>query len=291
MFKNYHIGHFIGEPQREVPFAITRFETMQEPDVDDLHKHTFYEVLWIEKGKTKQFIDYQEYEIADNTMFFISQGQLHSFEAWQGVEGACIMFTEDFFLLNQNSKDLLFELSFLDNLYANPFLDLSEQNIAELKPTIQLLIEEKERKDCSNTILQSLLHILLTKIQRCIDEKRANVSSKKYLVLFKKFKKLLDENFEKQLSVSDYAEKLSVTQHHLNLVAKEITGKTATEVIRARTILEAKRLLTFTDFTVTEIAFRLGFEENSYFSRVFKKETNISPNEFKNQMSEKYHIV
>lgn len=58
----------------------------------------------IRKGETKQFIDYQEYKISDNTLFFISQGQLHSFEAWHGLEGFAIMVTEDFFLLNQQNQ-------------------------------------------------------------------------------------------------------------------------------------------------------------------------------------------
>ena len=281
MFKHYHIGHFLNQPNRQIPFAIMDFETMQEPEVEDLHKHTFYEILWIKKGKTKQFIDYQEYEIADNTLFFISQGQLHSFEAWQGLEGYTIMFTEDFFLLNHQNKDLLFELSFLDNLYANPFLDLSPADVAEIEPIIALLVLENEREDRSNLILQSLLHVLLAKIQRCIDQRQTQHFPKRYLLLFKQFKSLLDKHFTQLLTASDYAEKLSITQHHLNLISKEIAGKTATEIIRARIILEAKRMLSFSDLTVTEIAYQLGFEENSYFSRIFRKETGLSPVEFR----------
>lgn len=259
------------------------FQTMQEPEVEDLHKHTFYEILWIKKGKTKQFIDYQEYEITDNTLFFISQGQLHSFEAWQGLEGFTILFTEDFFLLNQQNKDFLFELSFLDNLYANPFLDLSPEDVSEIEPIIALLVSENSRIAPSAAILQSLLHVLLAKIQRCIDQKQTSRYPKRYLLQFKQFKKLLDEHFAQQFTVIDYAEKLSITQHHLNLISKEVAGKTTTEIIRARVMLEAKRMLSFSDMTVTEIAYQLGYEENSYFSRVFKKETGLSPVEFRNQ--------
>jgi AraC-like DNA-binding protein len=281
MFQHYHIGHFLNQPNQQIPFAIMDFQTMQEPEVEDLHKHTFYEILWIKKGKTKQFIDYQEYEITDNTLFFISQGQLHSFEAWQGLEGFTILFTEDFFLLNQQNKDFLFELSFLDNLYANPFLDLSPEDISEIEPIIALLVSENSRTVPSAAILQSLLHVLLAKIQRCIDQKQTSRYPKRYLLQFKQFKKFLDEHFVQQFTVIDYAEKLSITQHHLNLISKEVAGKTATEIIRARVMLEAKRMLSFSDMTVTEIAYQLGYEENSYFSRVFKKETGLSPVEFR----------
>lgn len=53
MFKHYHIGHFFNQSNKQLAFAIMDFETMQEPNVDDLHKHTFYEILWVKKGKTK----------------------------------------------------------------------------------------------------------------------------------------------------------------------------------------------------------------------------------------------
>lgn len=290
MFKHYNIGHFLNQPHNPTQFEITRFETMDEPDVEDFHRHTFYEILWIEKGRTKQFIDYQEYETQDNTLFFISQGQLHCFEEWQGVEGVCLMFTEDFFLLNQQNKNLLFELSFLDNLYAFPYLKLSPTHIHELKPTLELLLSEKARIDSSEAILQSLLHVFLMKIQRCITTQTPLTYPATYLRIFKHFKALLDQYFAENLSASSYADKLAITTHHLNLVVKQITGKTASEVIRARSILEAKRLLTFSALSVGEIGFRLGFEEKSYFSRIFKQDTGFTPIDFKNKMSEKYHI-
>jgi AraC-like DNA-binding protein len=98
----------------------------------------------------------------------------------------------------------------------------------------------------------------------------------------------LEEHFEENKTVNFYARKLNVTQHHLNLIVKAVTGKTAGEIIRARSILEAKRLLTFTDSTVAEIAFQLRYTDSSYFAKAFKAETHQSPIEFKNQMSEKY---
>jgi AraC-like DNA-binding protein/mannose-6-phosphate isomerase-like protein (cupin superfamily) len=290
MFKTYHIGHFINQPQSSIPFAITRFENMSEPDVDDFHKHTFYEILWIEEGCTKQFIDYQEYEIKANSLFFISPNQLHYFETWQELKGVSLMFTEDFFLINQQNKNLLFELSFLDNFYSNPFLLLNEQNSREIKPIFQQLINEKSRKDCSEIIIQALLIVLLSMIQRIVNEDIKKNINRKYLLIFKKFNGLLEDNFKNNLSASEYANKLNITNHHLNLIVKEITGKTLSEVIKARKVLEAKRLLTFSHQNISEIGYFLGFEEKSYFSRIFKQETGQTPQDFKKKMSQKYHI-
>lgn len=288
LFPFYSIGHFINQPTNRTEFEIMRFEEMEEPDVDDIHKHTFYEILWTEKGISKQTIDYKEYKVLPNSLFFISPNQVHEFEEWKPLKGGTILFTADFFLLNHNNKDKLFELSFLDNFYANPCIQLSKKNFADIKQTIDFIAQEQKRKDKSDSITQSLLHILLSQVQRCIDSDSSQTVSKKYLILFKQFKTLLDKHFSENKTTAFYAKQLHVTAHHLNLICKTVTGKTASEVIRARSILEAKRLLTFTDKTVSEIAFELNYTDSSYFAKTFKLETNQSPIAFKNQMSEKY---
>ncbi|WP_373497034.1 AraC family ligand binding domain-containing protein, partial [Aquiflexum sp.] len=138
-FPHYTIGHFINEPDNSTEFEIMRFEDMIEPEVDDVHKHTFYEIIWIEEGNSRQTIDYKTYEIAPQSLFFISPNQVHEFEAWQPLKGGSILFTEDFYLLNQTNKDRLFVLSFLDNFYADPCLRLQETELAEIKHTIDWL--------------------------------------------------------------------------------------------------------------------------------------------------------
>lgn len=287
-FPLYSIGHFINQPDNPTEFEITRFEQMEEPDVDDPHKHTFYEIIWIDSGKSRQTIDYIEYELSPASLFFISPGQLHLFEEWEPLRGGSILFSEDFFLLNQQDKDKLFELSFLDNFYANPLLKPTAENFADIRHTIELLCREQQRSDRSNTITQSLLHVLLAQIQRCIDLEDGQPLSKKYVILYKKLKSLLDQHFAENLPVSAYADKLNITQHHLNLVCKQVTGKTASDVVRSRSMLEAKRLITFSDLTITEVASQLNFLDSSYFARVFRSETGLSPVAFKQAMSEKY---
>lgn len=290
IFKHYNIGHFINQPTSQTAFEVLRFDEIEEPDVDDFHKHSFYEILWTEKGSSKQIIDYKEYKVLPGSLFFISPNQVHHFEEWKPLKGGTILFTEDFFLLNQINKDQLFELSFLDNFYANPCLSLPRKSFLEMKNIIDLMYAEYKRKDKKQTILQSYLHILLGQVQRCVDRQEPKIILKKYLSLFKEFKRLVDLHFAQNKTVSFFSEKLHITTHHLNLIAKEVTGMTATEVIRARSILEAKRLLTFADMTVSEIAAELSFFDSSYFAKVFKKETGETPVDFKRRMSEKYRI-
>lgn len=290
IFPFYSIGHFINRPANPTEFEILRFNTMDEPNVDDFHKHSFYEILWTEKGKSKQIIDYHEYEVNPNTLFFISPNQVHHFEEWKSLTGGTILFTEDFYLLNLNNKDLLFELSFLDNLYSNPCIEFSENEFCEILQIIHQIEKEQERKDRNTTIVQAYLHILLTHVQRHIDKQSSGADSKKHLILFKRFKNELETYFIENKTASFYADKLNITPHHLNLICKEITHQTATDIIRARSILEAKRFLTFTNKTISEIAFELNFTDSSYFAKTFKALAHQSPQEFRNQMSEKYRI-
>lgn len=264
------------------------FESMAEPDVEDLHRHTFYEIIWVDEGRSRQIIDYQEYQLAPESLFFISPGQLHYFEEWEPLRGGSILFTDAFFLLNQQNTDKLFELSFLDNFYANPLLQLSSADFGDIRQTIDLLDRERQRPDYTPAIAQPLLHVLVAQIQRCVNAQHEQPVSRRYLIQYKQLKTLLDTHYTENQPVSFYASALHITPHHLNLVCRQVTGRTASDVVRSRSMLEAKRLLSFTDLTITEVATRLNFMDPSYFARVFRAETGQSPATFKQAMSESY---
>ncbi|WP_080054459.1 helix-turn-helix transcriptional regulator [Spirosoma aerolatum] len=288
-FPVYSIGHFINQPDNPTAFEITHFERMAEPDVEDLHRHTFYEIIWVDAGNSQQTIDYQTYELQPQSLFFISPGQLHEFEEWEALRGGSILFTEAFFLLNQQNKDTLFALSFLDNFYANPLLQPSPTDFRYIRQTIELLSREHQRPDHAAAITQPLLQVLVAQIQRCINQQQPPIS-RRYVIQYKQLKQLLDEQFSQNLPVSYYASALNMTPHHLNLICQEVTGQTAGNVIRERSLLEAKRLLTFTDQTITEIAAHLNFMDPSYFARIFRAATGQSPALFRQTMSELYRV-
>lgn len=287
-FPFYTIGHFINQPAKNTEFEITRFEEMEEPEVDDVHKHTFYEILWVDEGESRQTIDFQSYELKPKSLFFISPGQVHEFEAWQELKGGTIMFTEEFFLQNQQNKNKLFELAFLDNVYFNPGLLLQCEDYTLFRNYIDLLLIEKNRASSSSEIMQLLLNILLLQVQRSIETRQPLNSSKRNIILFKQFRSLLETSFRDGVTANDYAYKLNITRHHLNRIVKEITGNTVTDVIRGRSILEAKRMLLFSDFSVSEIASNLNYFDSSYFSKIFKSVNGYAPLEFKSLMFQKY---
>lgn len=107
--------------------------------------------------------------------------------------------------------------------------------------------------------------------------------------IMKKYERLVDECFMYCRSVKGYAELLGVTPNYLNILSRKYLGKSALSIIHDRIVLEIKRLLIRTDKDVSEIAYGLNFNEPSYFSRFFKNETGMSPNEFRSVMNNLYH--
>ncbi|HSV51465.1 MAG TPA: helix-turn-helix domain-containing protein, partial [Burkholderiaceae bacterium] len=99
--------------------------------------------------------------------------------------------------------------------------------------------------------------------------------------LAKRFKLLVDRHYLQFGSLKEYAQALLVTERRLNEAVKSVTGKTATQLIHERILLEAKRLLTQSDLGISEIAYRLNFEDPAYFSRFFKKHVQAAPGAFK----------
>lgn len=105
----------------------------------------------------------------------------------------------------------------------------------------------------------------------------------------KKFRKLVEEKFTENKSVSEYAVLLNITPGHLNDTMQKELGKTASELIHERIILEAKRLLYHSEKSIKEIAAVLNYEDPSYFTKFFKTQTESTPEQFRKSIREKYH--
>ena len=133
--------------------------------------------------------------------------------------------------------------------------------------------------------MQYLLSAVLAKLET--DSKRDYLNNKasgtSRLITFNNFLRILDNNFRRPEGAEFYAEKLNMTARNLNLITRSVFGKSATEIIETRKLREARRLLLTTEKSVSEIGFELGYNEKSYFSRVFRKKTGATPTAFRAQ--------
>lgn len=258
---------------------------VDQDNVSFFHKHLFYAIFWVSKGSCQQTLDKQDYQLNKGDIFIICPGQVHQNnfkESWD-LDGGAILMSSDFIQPLIQGENLL-ELTFLDNVFSNPKISLGTSDFNFLEKTTDLMFSELKNGQ-SSSIISHLISALLIKIQNCIDADWKHLPVKQIYV-YKKFQSILDKYYREEKQVQFYANKLHITERHLNRILKDIIGKTVSELIRGRCILEAKRLLSSTDLTVAEIAAKLGYFDNSNFNKIFKKETHTTPNRFRTQMSE-----
>lgn len=286
MIVSYHLEDFSSSFSIPGQFMMDRFEDIGKPvHMVWPHKHSFYEVLWIEKGPAQHLIDQHTFDLSSDALFFIAPGQIHELGQSENVKGYSIMFTEEFLSLSHASPEILMGLSFLENSHSKPSFSLSPDESKELASILNMLHHEAGRKDRSASVIRHLLLAFLFQIQRMMLSDQPAEPDNINLLSFRKFRKLIEQNYKKETKLSFFAAQLFITTAHLNEIAKKITGKTAGELIRERVLLEAKRMLIHGPWTVGQIAAELGFKDFSYFSRQFKKQEGLTPAEFRKTAS------
>jgi len=118
--------------------------------------------------------------------------------------------------------------------------------------------------------------VILTFCSQIYPAEQGPLKGKGHLMV-KRFYQLVEENFLQNITVNEYAGMLAVTPNHLTQTIKQLTGKTSAEFIKAKQILEIKRLLVHTNLGISEIASQMNYSDQSYFAKFFKKETGLTP--------------
>ncbi len=269
-------------------YEVEIFDSNRHFEVHYPHRHDFFEILFLTKGSGTHTIDFKDYKIKPNSIFFLSPGQIHSISLSKDVYGYIFLFSPEFFLMNKTDKNKIFEFPFFYNTSDdNPPLELKDEK--EINFLRELFIkgcdESSINTDESEGLVHSLLDLILACCKKLYPKSSLNPGMKKGRLMVKKFKQLIEEQYKDNLSVKDFAEKLSITPSHLNETVKNIMGRTASDLIDEKMIIEIKKLLLHTDLTASEVAFALNFSDQSYFSKFFKKHTGFSPGEFRGSLN------
>ncbi|UMQ41707.1 AraC family transcriptional regulator [Chryseobacterium sp. Y16C] len=250
------------------------------------HKHSFFQILYVSRGAGIHYVDFQEWEIEDGTIFFLSPGQVHDLRfTSKNPEGIMINFNEDFFNDFLSQKDFINSLPVFSKSGKYGFRKVDSCK-SELESTIAKILKViKYDSLYKKQFIQTLvLEIVLMIAIKTKDENPENeIISNNYLLV--KFEKLLEKYFMEAHHPKFYAAHLSVTPNYLNTLCKKLTGKTLGEIIRSRIVLEAKRLLVNSEYTISQIAYELYFEDNSYFTKFFKANTGLTPAEFRKSIN------
>lgn len=278
LFPPLRIDQIIDESSRSSTvgdFHIDRFENFRQVirHATFPHRHDFYNVILFTAGSGSHRIDFHDYSIEPGTTFFLTPGQIHSWELSDDVAGYNVLFSRSFLERNCAYPPLL-DLPYFHSLEDKPLL---KKDADRIEKAMSWIYQEFQRgQEADPNIIRVLTKLLLLEAARSYP-----ASKPERFDLFRRFERLVDEHFLRLRTPSDYAGLLAITPNYLNVLCKRHSGKTAGSLIRERLVLEACRLLVHSDEKVAWIADRLGFEDPSYFSRFFRKQTGQSPEAFR----------
>jgi AraC family transcriptional regulator, transcriptional activator of pobA len=280
----YSLDNFSSPERKSQQFQVEVFDANRHFSVKYPHRHDFFEVLYLLKGSGYHVIDANKYEIKPPCVFFLSPGQAHKLELSNDIEGYIFIFTADFYLLNRSNQNSLIEFPFFYTIHQDnpPLLLKNESDIRFLETLFrQSIVEINQTGEYISEMLRSILDLILTTCSARYPMSINLLSKGKGQMLVKRFYHLVEENNQKNLSLTDYAGLIGISPNHLTQTVKLLTGKTSSQIIKAKQLLEIKRLLVHTNLNVSEIANQLNFEDPSYFTKSFKRETGITPLQYR----------
>ena len=240
-----------------------------------------YVLVLCTSGSATITVDENDFELNANDVITITSGQIHYFKNLNEAKGYILEFTLDFFCKDDKDIELIFHNGLFCHFAMNEVINVRNRFVEDQLLAINKELTEKPYQYL--TSIHSRIELILVQINR------AKISNGDEIwkpdALFLKFLEAVRNNFEKGYSPREFSDMLQTTETKLNEQAKLHAGKTAQNVIYSLVISEAKRLLTYENLSVKEVAFKLGFNDPFYFSNFFKKQTDLSPKLYKERHS------
>ena len=267
-------------------FSIVRMDSKRALEVaqhaDEVHVHDFEELIVGIKGRLEHYINCEMVTVDAPLVAFVAKGQSHrlvtrladgDFDMW------VLRFKSEFI------AETVFQL--YQSFHNKANVSLQTGTCFNRLGQVCELIEVEMHGPAPDL---SVVHHLLSALFIMIESEKKKVSeddadgSAILNETFLSFLKILEDNFRRPLSVEFYAEKLFMSSRNLNLICQKIMSQSVSELIETRKLTEAKHLLATTSKSVSEIGFELGYNEKSYFSKVFKRKAGQTPTEFREEM-------
>ncbi len=269
-------------------FDILKLEALlKRKDLDhspfELHRVEFYIIILIEEGNYKHTIDFKDYSCKKGTLLTIRKDQIHKFHNSKNVKGTALLFTDEFLVSYLEKLEALKSLQLFNEVLSNPKITLAKKAYVEVTLLIDTIqIEYFNINDAfSMGIIRSELHILIAKLFRIKSGKESKPIERKYLRAFIEFQNLVELHATKYSKVKDYAKLIGVSTKTLNTITNTIVNKSAKVFIDDICTKQIKRLLINSDLPIKEIAYISGFEETTNFYKYFKRQTDLTPEQFR----------
>jgi AraC-like DNA-binding protein len=270
-------------------FSMVRIEGALTYQSDLLipHRKDYFLLVFMQRGNGRHWVDMTSYESKDNTFYLFVPNQLIVKEEAKPFWATALAFTQEFLALQENA--FLSKLPLIQNPQNAHELRLADVDVTFVADTLEKIYTEYSNPgQWQQRMITAYLTVLLTYLSRLYTEQFESSQFSTDKLLLKKYQAKIEEHFHDLHQVSEYASLLNVSAGYLSEVVKAQSGKPAITHIHERLVLEARRLLFHTQHSLKEIAFDLGFSDASYFNRFFKRETDITPAEYRTIIREMY---
>jgi AraC family transcriptional activator of pobA len=270
----------IAEPTIPDSFSISYLER-EGKDNEAAYRLTYNRIMLIKSGHGVLHIDDQAFSISGNEVFLIAKGQICRLQPGSHFTGYELLFGDCFWekapASASNCKAVLF-----NDASANQQLPLGDNGHTELNILFETLHQEFSKADYINKLdaLAAYLKIIMIKMAN-INAALANGYDSFENQLYRHFLELVSQQYQQSHEVANYARLLGVSARKLTDLTKRCSGKGAKDLINGQLIAEAKRSLQFSALPVKEIAFKLNFSTPEQFSHFFKKNAQLSPQDFR----------
>jgi len=243
---------------------------------EDAHFHDFEELVVVTEGSLEHYIDFQMEVIQAPAASYISMGKMHRVVERDDLRGWILKFQNEFV---PDSK-----LNFYSNFMISPSVPLTEKGCLRKFNSLCEIIQDESQLE--NPDMKTIGHLVSALISMIESERKRNLpiesrSKVSQIATFTNFLRILEENFRRDEGVTFYAQKMNMSERNLNIICKNNFQKSVSEIIETRKLIEAKSMLMHTEKSVSEIGYELGYNEKSYFSRVFRNKILLTPSEFR----------
>ena len=240
------------------------------------HFHDYEELVIINEGNLTHFIDFKAEELQAPFACYVSMGKMHRITPEKDLRGWVIDFKTEFI------PDSI--LSFYSNFFTFTNVPLTAGPCIERFTGLCRIIQSEYNQELIDHT--TILHLVKGLISMIDAEKKRNIPVEKetksnQISAFNSFLKILEDNFRRDAGVSFYADKMNMSERNLNIICKNNFQKSVSEIIETRKLIEAKRMLLYTEKSVSEIGFELGYNDKSYFTRVFHSRMDITPTRYR----------
>lgn len=240
------------------------------------HRHgRLHQFLMIDRGRARAEFDGRDVDLSDGTVANVPTGCVHSYSFEPGTQGWVVTVAsevlDEWLADGEGLRPVLARAARIDGSdeIRGAFVAIFEDFLAH--------------RFARAHVLRARIALLAGLVARDIAETGDNVATPDS-TLQRRFEALVTQHYTDHLPVAEYARRLAVSPTHLSRVMRQATGRPASAAIEDHIIREARRNLVYSNLTIAEIAYALGYQDPAYFSRVFSRATGQSPRAFRQKV-------